>query len=259
MTGTAVVTGAAGGLGQAVTSVLHRDHRVIGVDVRDSDASDADVIADLADVDERARAVEAVRAAADGPIDRLVCAAGLGPTQSDLGVLLAVNYFGTVEFLDGLVDDLVAAGNGRVVLVSSNSTTLDPTVDEDLIRRCLAGDETGARKRAAELAGHTVYATSKLAVTRAMRRRAPGFGERGVRLNSVAPGVFESPLLDRTMQHELYGAAMTDLPIPLGHRGTPAEIADVIAFLLSDAARYVDGANLFVDGGTDAVVRPDGP
>ncbi|MEZ5169377.1 MAG: SDR family oxidoreductase [Acidimicrobiia bacterium] len=252
--GTAVVTGAAGGLGRAVVDRLGVEHRVVGVDVRD-----AEVIADLSDADGRRRAVDEARAAADGSIDRLVCAAGLGPTQPDRGMLLAVNYFGTVEMLDTLAGDLVAAGDARVVLVSSNSTTLDPTVDEELVELCLAGDEPAARARATELAGHTVYATSKLAVTRAMRRRAPGLGERGVRLNAVAPGAFESPLLDRTMDDEILGAATRDLPIPLGRPGTPVEIADVIAFLLSDAACYVQGANVFVDGGTDAVVRPDGP
>ncbi len=252
--GVAVVTGSAGGLGRAVREVLEPDDRVIGVDVKD-----ADVVADLSDSDSRQDAVRMVREAAAGPIDRLVCAAGLGPTTPDLGVLAAVNYFGIVHLLDALADNLAAGEQSAVVAVSSNSISLDPTVDDDLVQLCLADDETAARARAAELIGHTVYATSKLAVARAIRARAEAFGARGVRLNAVAPGIFASPLLDQTLEDPLYGPAAEDVPIPLGRRGTPPEVADVIAWLLSDGARYVHGATLFVDGGTDALIRPEGP
>jgi len=253
--GIAVVTGAAGGLGAAVAELL----TVAGSDVVGLDVRDATVVGDLSRPRSRADAVGAIRAAAGHAIDLLVCCAGLGPTVDDHGAIVSVNFFGTIELLDGLVDSLSAGADPAVVLTSSNSITIDPTVDEELVSACVEGEEDAARSRAGQLPGHSVYASSKLAVARALRRRVERLGGLGVRANAVAPGPFESALLDATRRDPELGPAAEALPVPIGRTGSPADVAAVIAFLASPAARYVHGSVVFVDGGIDALFRPDGP
>jgi NAD(P)-dependent dehydrogenase (short-subunit alcohol dehydrogenase family) len=250
---TTIVTGAASGLGAAVTERLRaRGERVVTVDLRD-----ADVIADLGAVDGRADAVAGALALVDGPLGGLVPCAGLGPQVPDHALIASVNYFGAIAFLDGCVDALAASAPSAVVAISSNSTTIDPTVHADLVAALTSGDESGARALASELAGNTVYASSKVAVARAVRGRVADWGARGVRINAVAPGPFMSPLLQQGLDDPTFGPLIEALPVPTGAIGTPAEVAAVIDFLLGPDASYVHGSIVFVDGGIDALLRPD--
>lgn len=251
--GTYLVTGAASGLGAAVTARLRsRGDRVVTVDLRD-----ADVNADLGTVDGRARAVTESLALAGAPLDGLVPCAGLGPQVPDHASIASVNYFGALVFLDGCIDALAGGTTSAAVAISSNSTTIDPTVDADLVAAFLDGDEAGARSIAAAMPGNSVYASSKVAIARAVRRRVTEWGARGVRINAVAPGPFQSPLLQQGLDDPVFGPLIEALPVPTGRIGTPDEIATVIEFLLSPAAAYVHGSILFVDGGIDALLRPD--
>ena len=90
-----------------------------------------------------------------------------------------------------------------------------------------------------------------------MRRAAPAWARAGVRLNAVAPGAVLTPLLARGLDHPDYGPAIRDFPIPAGGFGTPEQIAAVVTFLLGADAGFCYGSVVFVDGGTDALVRPD--
>ena len=131
---TYLMTGAASGLGAAVTARLRdRGDRVVTVDLRD-----ADVPADLGTVDGRAGAVVRSLALVDGPLAGLVPCAGLGPQVPDHALIASVNFFGAVAFLDGCVDALAAGVPSAAVAISSNSTTIDPTVDADLVAAFLA-------------------------------------------------------------------------------------------------------------------------
>jgi len=251
--GTFLVTGAASGLGAAVTARLRgRGDRVVTVDLRD-----ADVNADLGSVDGRAEAIEASLALVDGPLAGLVPCAGLGPQVPNHPLIASVNYFGAVAFLDGCLDALAAGEQSAAVAISSNSTTIDPTINADLIAAFLAGDEPQARELAAALPGNSVYASSKVAVARDVRRRVVDWGARGVRLNAVAPGPFQSPLLQQGIDDPVFGPLITALPVPTGQIGSPDEIAAVIEFLLGPGASYVHGSIVFCDGGIDAQFRPD--
>ena len=98
---------------------------------------------------------------------------------------------------------------------------------------------------------------SKLALARAVRRRAGTWAEHGVRLNAVAPGPVDTPLLAGGLEDPVLGPLIDALPIPLGRRGNPAEIAAAVACLLDPAHGYIHGSVLFVDGGSDALLRPD--
>jgi NAD(P)-dependent dehydrogenase (short-subunit alcohol dehydrogenase family) len=142
-------------------------------------------------------------------------------------------------------------------MICSNSTTMTPGANGAVAQACIDDDEDGALLLASGIHPAVAYAASKVAIARAVRRRAQSFGERGVRLNAVAPGAFHTPLLQQGLDDPETGDLIRALPIPLGRIGQPDEIAAVIAWLLSDEARYVHGSTLFADGGTDALLAPD--
>jgi meso-butanediol dehydrogenase / (S,S)-butanediol dehydrogenase / diacetyl reductase len=94
------------------------------------------------------------------------------------------------------------------------------------------------------------YGTSKAALIHLMRQQAAELGVQGIRVNAVAPGPVET-----AMAAQVHSAAIRagyHAAIPLGRYGTPQEIADAVGFLCSEAASYVNGQVLAVDGGFDA-------
>lgn len=253
---TIVVTGSASGMGAATAARLIADgQRVIGVDLRD-----ATVTADLSTAEGRAGAVDAVIDAADGAIDGLVTWAGVAGLSDVPGRLLAsVNYFGTVALLDGLRPLLAAGSQPAAVAISSNSTTVQPGVPLDLVDLLLDGDEEAACAAADAAGALLTYPATKIAVARWVRRHAPTepWAGAGITLNAVAPGAVETPMLQATRDDPAIGQFIDAFPIPVGRPGTSDELAGVVTFLLGPDARFFCGSLLFVDGGTDALLRAD--
>lgn len=253
---TIVVSGSASGMGAATVRRLVDDgHRAIGVDV-----DDAEVIADLGTSSGRRSAVEQVTDLAAGALDGVVTWAGISGLSDGSGSLLAsVNHFGTVELLEGLRPLLARGTEPAAVAIGSNSMTCQPGVPASVIDACLAGDETAARAVAEEAGAVATYPATKLSVTRWVRRHAPRqeWAGSGIRLNVVAPGAVETPLLDRVRKDELLGQFVDSFPVPVGRNGRAEELAGVVAFLLGPDARFLCGSVLFVDGGTDALLRAD--
>lgn len=258
---TVIVTGAASGMGAAVRRRMLADGcRVIGVDLRD-----ADILADLSTEAGRAAAIDAVLSQSGGRIDQLVCCAGLGPHVDPATLVASVNYFGVVALLDGLFDALREGTQPCAVVVSSNSATLQSWDGSPLRDAYLANAEAGVLAMLAaaaqaeatrDQAGYIAYASSKHAVTAAARQRALAWGRAGVRLNVVAPGAVETPLLQAGLADPRYGDAIRDFVAPLGRRARPEEVAELIAFLCGPQAAYLHGSVLFIDGGLDAAQRP---
>ncbi len=259
--GVYVVTGSASGMGAEVVTRLRADgHTVIGVDLRD-----AEVVADLSDVHGRAAAVRDVLAASGGQLDGAVLAAGIGPTPSPGVVrrIIDINYFGVVDLLTGWHSALAADGGAKVVVFSSNSTTATPLVPDRAVRAMLAGNADRA-ERALRIYGSKgapplAYAGSKIAVSRWVRRTAvtSQWAGKGIRLNALAPGAILTPLLEKQLATPAEAKQINKFPVPTGGFGDAGQLADWVVFMLSDAADFLCGSVIFVDGGSDAYLRPD--
>lgn len=258
--GTYVITGSASGMGrQSAEKLRDAGHTVIGVDI-----TAADVVADLSTTQGRRAAAAAVLKASDGRLDGAVLAAGLGPAQGpDRPRLIAqVNYLGVVDLLTAWQPALAAAGDAKVVVLSSNSTTTTPLVPARTVRAFLAHDADRA-VRSVRLFGRNaapiVYAASKIAVSRWVRRTAVKreWAGAGIRLNALAPGAIMTPLLEEQLASPKRAKLVRSFPVPTGGFGDAGRLADWVVFMLSDAADFLCGSVVFVDGGTDAYFRAD--
>ena len=254
---TYALSGGAAGIGAAVADQLRaQGHRSLVIDVEPAQGA-ADIVADLSTAAGCSAAIDAVKALASEGLDGFIACAGLGPHITPRQLIDQVNYFGATRCIEGL-RPLVAARQGAIVVLSSNSAAL-PGLDDRHVQALLADNEHEACRLVADLDGHNAYAGSKLALARWVRRNAPDYMREGINLNAVAPGVTRTALTDAVLDHPQFGQHMRDFSatIPYGAPATPEMIADAVLFLLSEEARFISGSVLFVDGGHDALLRPD--
>lgn len=226
-----LVTGAARGLGRAIAgAAAEAGYRVASLDVAPADGIESFV----ASVTDEA----AVEAALDsfGTPDVVVNNAGIvrfGPlvdlAVDDVRAVLDVNLVGAFVVARAAARRWIAAGTpGCVVNVTS-------------MNGVAAGPNAGA------------YGPSKAALALLTSQMALEWGAHGIRVNAVAPG-----LIDAGMSEPIYADADTrrarESKVPLGRLGTARDVADVVLFLASDAAAYVHGQNLVVDGGVTSSI-----
>ncbi len=243
---TTVVTGSASGIGGAVSARLRKaGEEVIGIDIKGGD-----IVADLSTKEGREAAIAAVKKRCDA-LDGLAACAGLGSTAKPISLIGSVNYFGVVDLLDGLLETLKRGKNPAAVVIASMAAAAPPPKDPYVLA-LLDHKEAEAGQMANEKGepGMT-YAGSKAAVLLAVRRRAMEWGKSGVRLNAIAPGNVNTPMLQKELADPVVGPQVREMPYPLGRFAEPEEIAAAVAFLLSTEASYVHGACLWVDGGID--------
>jgi NAD(P)-dependent dehydrogenase (short-subunit alcohol dehydrogenase family) len=236
---TAVVTGASRGIGAAIARALDRAGARVALVARSKDAL-AEVAASLAnaptaieaDLADPAAPGSVARRAIDalGHVDALVNNAGIGVRLPSVELdaetidrLLQVNVRGLLLLTTALLPSMVARRSGAIVNISSVSS------------------QVGTPRRAA-------YAASKGAVDALTRSLAIEFGPHGIRVNCVAPGAIVTEMWQRN--RAVPGVIeQIEKQVPLRRWGEPDDVADVVAFLVSDAARYVTAQTIEVDGG----------
>ncbi|WP_136710082.1 SDR family oxidoreductase [Agromyces sp. H66] len=257
MARTYVVTGAASGIGRATRDLLEaRGGTVIGVDLTGSD-----VAADLSTAEGRATLVSEVDRLSGGVVDGVVANAGLAtPTAKTV----AINYYGTIATLEGLRPLLAASPAPRAVATASMASLFPP--DEALLAELLEGTEDRAVARGAELESGTpeqanlIYGTTKRALVRWIRRHAatPEWAGAGIALNAIAPGVVLTPMVAGLTETEEQRTSLAQMvPMPLNGFIEAADVAELIAWLVGEQNAHLCGQVVFIDGGSDVVIRGD--
>jgi 3alpha(or 20beta)-hydroxysteroid dehydrogenase len=217
----AIVTGAARGQGAAEVALFARlGAAVVATDILEDEGVLRHDVTSRADWDR----VVAAAVTQHGRVDVLVNNAGVYRTgdlvtwpEDDLRALLDVNLLGPVLGMQAVAPAMTAGGS--IVNVASIS---------------------GMRGHG----GALPYAASKWGLRGASRSAARELAPRGIRVNCVCPGSVDTPMIaDSTMD-------LSHLPIP--RRGTPEEVAGLVAYLASDASAYCTGADFVVDGGATA-------
>ena len=229
---TAVVTGGASGIGRAVAERLRSDGlRVAVIDLSPTD----DGFGYVADVTDRAQVDAAISAIRDalGPISVLVNAAGMEGFKKFLGMsfeewskVIDVNLNGVFHTIQAVLPDMVEAGWGRIVNISSSSTH--------------SGQPFMAH-----------YVAAKSAVNGLTKSLALEYGPSGITVNAVPPGFIDTPMLRSAERRHLLGGTVEDhiARTPVRRVGRPEDIAAACAFFASEEAGYITGQILGVNGG----------
>jgi NAD(P)-dependent dehydrogenase (short-subunit alcohol dehydrogenase family) len=232
-----LVTGSSGGLGAGIARRLHAAGARVAVHYATHRTAAEALAGELGeracvvggDVERDAERLCAEVVAAFGRVDGLVNNAAIQPVAAlldlraeDVAELLRVNVAGVVALTRAAASAMIEGGSGGAVVNVASIEGLAPA------------------------AGHSHYAASKAAVVMHARAAALELGPHGIRVNAVAPG-----LIDRAGLAEAWpqGVERWRNACPLERLGTPDDVADAVLFLLSDAARWITGSTLVVDGG----------
>jgi len=245
----ALITGGAGAIGAATArcflgegaSVVLADHDASGLEAVAATlgANGSTVGAHALDVTDSAAVGSLVDAvvARFGRVDILFCCAGVLRTGSvtetsleDWDRTIAVNLTGPFLVSRHVVPVMLRNGGGSIIHMSSTAGVVAEP-------------------------GIAAYCASKGGVVMLARQMAVDYARGGIRVNVVCPGWIDTPFNDPAIVQAGGAAALApfiDAMVPLGRQGRPEEVADVVSFLASDAARYMTGSVVVVDGGLTA-------
>jgi NAD(P)-dependent dehydrogenase (short-subunit alcohol dehydrogenase family) len=257
---TDVVVGAGSGMGAAVARLLvGRGNRLLLAD-RDEAAAEAvaaeltgNVQAIACDITDEASVANLV--GRSGPLGALVVTAGLSPNMADGRRIIEVNLVGMSRTVRDF-EPALTVGSVGVCFASMAAAMVPADAGVDAIlddpESPALYDELGALG----LLEHSgiAYAVSKRGVIRLVERRAKVWGAKGARLVSLSPGVIDTPMGRLEDANEPSMAGMVSVSA-LEREGRPAEVAAVVAFVVSDAASFLTGTDILVDGGAVAAQR----
>lgn len=227
----AVVTGGGSGIGRAIADRLRADgYNVATLDLNPSDTQNAFIanVTDRAAVDE---ALNGIRSQL-GPVSILVNAAGLDSfrrftdtTFEQWQRVIDVNLNGTFHCIQAVLPEMVEAGWGRIVNISSSST------------------HSGQPFMAP-------YVAAKSAVNGLTKSLALEYGPMGITVNAVPPGFIDTPMLRKAEDRGFLGDTEKQIEqTPVRRMGKPEDIAAACAFFISEEASYITGQILGVNGG----------
>ena len=229
---TALVTGGASGIGRSIADRLRADgNHVATIDITESD-TDFGYIADVTDRAAIDSVLGTVRSAL-GPITILVNAAGMTSfrrftnlTIAEWSKVIDVNLNGVFHITQAVLPDMLDAGWGRIVNISSSST------------------HSGSPYQ-------TAYVAAKSAVNGLTKSLALEYGPSGITVNVVPPGSIDTPMLRAAEEKGLLGGSIDEIAarIPVRRIGRPEDIAATCSFLVSDEASYITGQIVGVNGG----------
>ena len=201
---------------------------------------------DLADRESIDRAVSAI---GGGPVDALFNVAGVSSGIGNSLLVVTINFLGMRYLTESLVGQMPAGASITCVssMAASGYRENRGTVAGLLGTRSMAEGVQWCLDHP-EAHANGGYTLSKEAIIHYCIRTSEHLGAQGIRINCTAPGVTETPILDQL--RTAYGPEyLDDIPKPLGRVSSPQEQAAVLVFLGSDAASYVSGQVVWVDGG----------
>lgn len=204
------------------------------------------------DLTDRA-SIDAAIQAIDGPIDALCNVAGV-PGNMAAQTVIAVNFLGLRHFTEGLADQITDGGAiVNVASIAGNAWQAN-LAEVKLLLGTPSFEDGLAWTNDNSMDGTRAYNFSKEAVIVWTMANSQRWWSRGIRLNSVSPGVIETPIL--TDFRESMGDGAIDWAInAIGRVGKPSDIAPAIVFLASRATPWINGTNLNVDGGLMGAVH----
>lgn len=228
---TAVVTGGGSGIGAAVVTRLRKDgHQVAILDLNPCD-DELSYVADVTDRGQIDAALTEIRGTL-GPVTILVNAAGRDHfkrftdiTFADWQKIIDINLHGVFHTIQAVLPDMIEAGWGRIVNISSSST------------------HSGAPYMSS-------YVAAKSGVNGLTKSLALELGPAGITVNAVPPGFVDTPMLRKAADRGNLGSIEQAIKqTPVGRMGKPEDIAAACAFFASEEAGYVTGQILGVNGG----------
>jgi len=257
MTRKYIVTGAASGIGASTVALLKERHEIVfGVDIKGADIN-ADLSTKEGRLDAAAKSIELC----GGTIDAVIACAGLA---HPIAKTVSVNFFGVTDYLTEILPALTKSSSPRVAITSSMASLMPNS--PELVEAMLALDESKAVAIAQGLVdkgdaeASLIYGSTKRALGRWIRRESikPEWAGAGIPLNAVGPGIVETPMVaDMIASAEARAAIDTMVPMPLNYYLQPRQVAYLLIWLTSMENTHTTGQTIYIDGGSDAVLRGD--
>ncbi|WP_277586625.1 SDR family oxidoreductase [Psychrobacillus antarcticus] len=257
-----VITGGSGGMGKATAELVGKKGTVLLADVSEERLVQTkeelaakgitDVHYQTVDITSKENvAALAEKASQLGTLKGLVHTAGLSPTMADSKRITEVNLVGTGIILDAFLP--FATLGTSVVCISSMSGHMAPRQGPytEILKQPLADNVIEVMEQFSQGDSGASYSLSKLGVLLIVEDQAWAWGEKGARITSISPGTINTPMGRQEASQQEQMKMMLEIT-PLRREGEASEIASAVEFLLSDAASYITGTDLRVDGGTIA-------